>query len=191
MVTLIVGRTASGKSTLARNLEGLGAKILKSYTTREQRNESDTDHIFITKEEAKTFKNKAARTVINGNEYFATLEQLEDSDFYIIDPCGIETFLETMPDTKFEVIYVNTEKSIRKKRFMERGATEEDFLARDNAENEQFTDFEIRMGIPNGLPVNISSVFVVNNNSLETLVMSFIYKYFLEQTGRIIKHIRN
>lgn len=74
---------------------------------------------------------------------------------------------------------------------MERGATEEDFLARDNAENEQFTDFEIRMGIPNGLPVNISSVFVVNNDSLETLVMSFIYKYFLEQTGRIIKHIRN
>lgn len=191
MVTLIVGRTASGKSTLAKNLEDLGAKILKSYTTREQRNESDTDHIFITKEEAKTFKNKAARTVINGNEYFATLEQLEDSDFYIIDPCGIETFLETMPDTKFEVIYVNTEKSLRKKRFMERGATEEDFLARDNAENEQFTDFEIRMGIPNGLPVNISSVFVVNNDSLETLVMSFIYKYFLEQTGRIIKHIRN
>lgn len=191
MVTLIVGRTASGKSTLAKNLEDLGAKILKSYTTREQRNESDTDHIFITKEEAKTFKNKVARTVINGNEYFATLEQLEDSDFYIIDPCGIETFLETMPDTKFEVIYVNTKKSIRKKRFMERGAIEEDFLARDNAENEQFTDFEIRMGIPNGLPVNISSVFVVNNDSLETLVMSFIYKYFLEQAGRIIKHIRN
>ena len=191
MVTLIVGRTASGKSTLAKMLEDMGAKILKSYTTREQRNESDTDHIFITKEEAKTFSHKVATTVINGNEYFATLEQFEDSDFYIIDPCGIETFLKTMPNTKFEVIYVDTKKKLRKERFMERGATEEDFLARDNAENEQFTDFEIRMGIPNGFPVNVSSVFVVNNNSLETLAMSFIYKYFLEQTGRIIKHIRN
>ena len=110
MVTLIVGRTASGKSTLAKMLENMGAKILKSYTTREKRNESDTDHIFITKEEAKTFSHKVATTVINGNEYFATLEQFEDSDFYIIDPCGIETFLETMPDTKFEVIYVNAKK---------------------------------------------------------------------------------
>ena len=181
MVTLIVGRTASGKSTLAKMLEDMGAKILKSYTTREQRNESDTDHIFITKEEAKTFKNKVARTVINGNEYFATLEQLEDSDFYIIDPCGIETFLETMPDTKFEVIYVDTEKSLRKKRFMERGATEEDFLVRDNAENEKFTDFEIRMGIPNGFPVNISSVFVVNNNSWKTLARSLFINIFVDK----------
>lgn len=181
MVTLIVGRTASGKSTLAKMLENMGAKILKSYTTREQRNASDTDHIFITKEEAKTFKNKVARTVINGNEYFATLEQLEDSDFYIIDPCGIETFLETMPDTKFEVIYVDTEKSLRKKRFMERGATEEDFLVRDNAENEQFTDFEIRMGIPNGFPVNISSVFVVNNNSWKTLARSLFINIFVDK----------
>ena len=37
MVTLIVGRTASGKSTLAKMLENMGAKILKSYTTREQK----------------------------------------------------------------------------------------------------------------------------------------------------------
>ena len=46
------------------------------------------------------------------------------------------------------------------------------------------------MGIPNGFPVNVSSVFVVNNNSLETLAMSFIYKYFREQTERNIKYIR-
>lgn len=190
MVTLIVGRTASGKSTLAKMLENMGAKILKSYTTREKRNASDTDHIFITKEEAKTFSHKVATTVINGNEYFATLEQFEDSDFYIIDPCGIETFLETMPDTKFEVIYVDAKKKLRKERFMERGATEEDFLARDNAENEQFTNFEIRMGIPNGFPVNVSSVFVVNNNSWKTLARSFIYKYFCGQTERNIKYIR-
>ena len=191
MVKLIVGRTASGNSTLAKMLEDMGAKILKSYTTREKRNESDTDHIFITKEEAKTFNHRVAETIINGNEYFATLEQIEDSDFYIIDPHGIETLLQTMPNTKFEVIYVHAKKELRKERFMARGAKEEDFLARDKSESDQFDNFEIRMGVPNGFPLNISSVFVVNNTSWETFAESFVYKYFREHTGNNIEDINN
>lgn len=191
MVTLIVGRTASGKSTLAKMLEDMGAKILKSYTTREQRNKHDTDHIFITKEEAKTFKNKVARTVINGNEYFATLEQLENSDFYIIDPKGIESLLETIPDTKFEAIYVMADENIRKSRYMQRGESEEGFLDRNTDEVSQFNDFEIRMAIPNGLPINVSNIFVIKNNSWETFSESFVYMYFHEHIRRNAKHIKD
>lgn len=184
MVKLIVGRTASGKTTLAKMFEDMGAKILKSYTTRKKRNASDTDHIFITKEEAETFKNKVARTVINGNEYFATEEQLMESDFYIIDPDGIETLLESMPDTKFEVIYVRAKKDIRKERYIQRGATEEDFYTRDSDETIQFNDFEIRIAIPNGIPVNVSNILVIKNDTWEGMAESFVYEYFCRNIKR-------
>ena len=153
--------------------------------------ENRQDHIFITKEEAKTFSHKVAATVINGNEYFATLEQLENSDFYIIDPNGIESLLETMPDTKFEVIYVMADENIRKSRYMQRGESEEGFLDRNTDEISQFNDFEIRMTIPNGLPINVSNIFVIKNNSWETFSESFVYMYFYEHIRRNAKHIKD
>lgn len=53
---LVVGRTASGKTTLVKEAcKRLGIKMVTFYTTRPMRGDDDKefpDHIFITNEEA-------------------------------------------------------------------------------------------------------------------------------------------
>ena len=87
MKILIIGRSGSGKSTLANYLtEKYGLKQLESYATRPMRVKNEKGHRFITPEEAKNFTDRVAETVINGYEYFATRQQVDECDVYVIDP---------------------------------------------------------------------------------------------------------
>ena len=105
---LIIGRTACGKDYLASELTKQGLKGVISRTTRPRRpNEPDT-HIFVTKEQAAQETNKVAYTNINDNDYYVIPEDLDDKQFYIIDPIGAKTLAENMPDTSFAIIYVAT-----------------------------------------------------------------------------------
>ena len=145
---LIVGRTGSGKDYLARLLTEEGLSQLISYTTRPKRTPDEDTHIFITKEEADSIPkaDKVATTVINGYEYFATRQQVEASDIYIIDPNGLHELMGNMPDTPFLIINVRADREEAKKRAMARGADPEKeaeiFEARYASESEQFTAFE-------------------------------------------------
>lgn len=143
MKYLIIGRTASGKSTFGRILEKIGKKGVVSYTTRPKRNEDDNDHIFITPEEAKTYTDKVATTTINGYEYFATRKQVSDADYYIIDPNGFYELTDNMPEENFLVINIQADEKDRKKAYLSReSANEIEFQKRNKAENRQFTEFE-------------------------------------------------
>lgn len=168
--TLIVGRTASGKSTLGHKLEMAGFNLVKSYTTREKRNDKDIDHIFISKEKAKTFKNKVATTDINSNHYFATAEQIEENDYYIVDPKGIYELLENMPDTMFRIYYIKANEEDRKNKFISRGGTEEEFEKRNKAEDESFTEFENKLKDPGRIADNLYNVIIVKNDYSEDLL---------------------
>lgn len=86
----IMGRSASGKSTLAREAaKHFNYKVVKSYTTRPIRpgeNPETTDHIFITKRDVIQYEgHMVAKTEINGYLYFTTIEMLRESDIYVID----------------------------------------------------------------------------------------------------------
>ena len=147
MIYLVVGRTGSGKDYLANQLcNTFNLVQLKSFTTRPKRTNDEDTHIFITESESKNYEDRVAETVINGYEYFATRHQVYTSDIYLIDPNGIKTLLQNMPEAQFTIIYVTTLDYIRKQSAINRvgfTTTNIDIInSRDESENEQFSLFE-------------------------------------------------
>lgn len=153
MKYLIIGRTASGKDTLAKTLlEEHGMASVKSSTTRPKRSEDEDTHIFVTVDQAAAETHKVARTVIDGYEYYATYKAVNEADVYVIDPEGARELSHNMPHADFHIVYLSAPAEGRKKRFVERacagdaslteGAARELFESRDAAENERFSAFE-------------------------------------------------
>ena len=159
---LIAGRSGSGKDAYANELENLGLKGVKSYTTRPKRYETEDSHIFVTKEEAAGITDKVATTKINGYRYFATRKQLENADFYIIDPKGIRELEKNCPDVDFTIIYIYASRPVRLERAINRGGDkkveEKVFYERDASENFDFSAFE-------ALLFTYNEVIIHNNNA--------------------------
>lgn len=149
MIYLIVGRSGSGKDYLANLLAKQGMNLVKSYTTRPPRYEGEDSHIFVSVEDAAKITDKVAITHINGYEYFATKSQVEASDAYIIDPNGLDVLTKNMPDTTFNIVYVESDYMTRKlhaiKRADDKIKEEKIFEARDADENDQFSAFEDKL----------------------------------------------
>ena len=118
---LVLGRTASGKDSLVNKLcERTGLKQLISYSTRPRRdNEGDT-HIFVSEDEYQTMLingNVAVDTNIAGNYYWSTIEQLYETDIYIIDYVGYKKLKElNLPNLRLVSVFVNTPDKIREER---------------------------------------------------------------------------
>lgn len=94
---LFVGRSASGKTTVANMLsEKCAYKQVESYTTRPPRFDGETGHIFVNEEEFNNLGELAAYTYYNGNHYGTTFEQLNDSDIYVVDIPGVESLLKKL-----------------------------------------------------------------------------------------------
>ena len=150
MKFLIVGRTATGKDTLASILTyKYKWSFVKSMTTRPKRYETEDTHVFISEEDANavSLDDKVAHTEINGYQYFATKEQVQESDAYIIDPKGVKVLLEKMPEENFLIVYIRpVDRDIQKLNGINRVDNVEQeskvFEKRYNAEDEQFTEFE-------------------------------------------------
>lgn len=144
---LVLGRTASGKSTIVKNAaEKLNMTVLKSYCTRPPRNgESDTDHIFVKPEDVEKYTDDmiAYTDKIDEYERFATLEQFLKSDFYIIDPVGVQ-YLKSLniPNVELVEIYIRVPTMELAKRAKKRGDKMTDFDKRFYEENDQFTEYE-------------------------------------------------
>lgn len=117
----LLGRSASGKDTLANKLcERTGLKQIISYTTRERRiNEGDT-HIFITENEYQTLEDSgqiAAYTQIGQYKYCCTVEQLYNNDVYVIDYDGLRHLRElNLPNLRLVTVFVNVPDVVREER---------------------------------------------------------------------------
>lgn len=140
----VMGRTSSGKDTLANKLcDAMGLTTIISYTTRPRReNEGDT-HIFATKEDYQQMRangNVAAYTEIAGNYYWTTIDQLYGNDIYIIDPNGVQTLRKlNLPNLRLVTIFINTPDEIREHRALnQRGDDRMIFRERNVAERDQF-----------------------------------------------------
>ena len=147
MKIMIIGRSGSGKDTLARILtEKYGYRQLFSTTTRPRRTPTEDTHVFVTEEEANTMTDRVAETVINGYQYFATKGQLEESDIYVIDPRGLDCVCKNAPDIPLYVVYVEASQDTRLARAKSRAAdaelAEKIFYSRQADEDAQFSDFE-------------------------------------------------
>lgn len=140
----VMGKTASGKDTLANKLcERMGLKQIISYTTRDRRvNEGDT-HIFISDDEYNALESAgsiAAFTQIGPYKYCCTIEQLYNNDVYVIDPVGVENLRNlNLPNLRLVTVFVNTPDHIREQRALNsRGDDKTKFRTREFAEREQF-----------------------------------------------------
>lgn len=171
---LIVGRTCVGKDTLTNALiKKGGLKMLKSYTTRPKRYESENTHIFINPALAGHIVDKVATTRINGYEYFATKDQLINNDIYIIDPYGIKTLLTHCPDISFQIIHVTAPKTLSKQKAINRSNNPDEstvFEKRYESENRQFSEFEKISETTNDIAANCKIIYRFNNDfTIESL----------------------
>lgn len=144
MKTLIclLGGSGSGKDSIAKKLENDGFKFLKSYTTRPQRKGEGNTHIFIKSEDVENHTSDIiAYTEISPYIYFATIQQLLDSDVYIIDPNGLKFLKDKITNIKLIPIFINVSEQKRFTRAMNRGDKKEDIEKRFSSEFEQFDQF--------------------------------------------------
>lgn len=164
-VFCIIGRSASGKSSITKEVAfRLNLKVLKSYTTRPPRQGETTengDHIFITSEQVAQYQH-VAYTKINSYEYFATQEQVDESDLYVIDPKGFfELHSNVSKDTKLVPIYIALTQRVARLRAFERGDDILVWESRYKDEDDQFTAFEER---------GAADHVIVNNGTFEDAV---------------------
>lgn len=94
---ILVGKSGSGKNYLIKKIQEKYPSIKEviSSTTREPRYEGEDTHKFVTEEQYlkdKESGNMIAYTFFQGNHYYATKNDLRDSDIYILDPDGVKSF---------------------------------------------------------------------------------------------------
>lgn len=174
MKTLIVGRTAHGKDYLRKILEdSFGWKFVKSRTTRPPRYEGENTYIFITNEEADNTPESEiiAKTQIGNIRYFATKEDLDNADGYIIDPNGVDYLCEKYKDEWFQVIYIDADKDIVDEKAKERAKLSSDpdkemtvYRKRCEDEDEQFTQFEAMIENKSFSKSNAQGIISIKNN---------------------------
>lgn len=140
---LFVGKSASGKSTIANLLEErYRLKQVRSYTTRKPRYDSEDGHIFVDMDAFEKLGKLAAYTFYNNNHYGVTYEQLEQCDVYVIDPVGTEALLKNLNGNRpIRIIYFDTSVATRINRMVERGAGDHEIISRllnDDATSDWF-----------------------------------------------------
>lgn len=129
---LLVGKSASGKTTIATLLEKIyGHKQVNSYTTRRPRRPDEQGHIFIKESEFDQLGELAAYTVYNNHRYGVTYEQLKECSVYVIDIPGCESLLKNINGTRpIRVIYFDAAVSTRIDRFIDRHTSDMEIVSR-------------------------------------------------------------
>lgn len=122
-IVLLVGKSGSGKTSVCDELERFFKwKVLKSYTTREKRNENEDSHTFVSEEEFDLLTNICAYTVFDGHRYCATQQQVDESDIYVIDLNGLDYFRQHYQGTKIVIpIYLDVSIKTQYRRMKARG----------------------------------------------------------------------
>lgn len=170
-VYCVLGRTGSGKSTVTKEAANkLNMKVLKSYTTRQRReNETDEncDHTFISPDEVEKYRNDMiAYTDRVGYCSFATKQQLLDNDFYIINPTGYYELKLKAKDMDVELvtIMVNVPYNDLRQRAKKRGDYDA-WQANYIKESEEFSNFE---------KSHLVDYFILNDRSIEESVAKMV-----------------
>ena len=91
---LVCSKSFTGKDYIVDKMcKDFNMSKVISKTTRKPRYTGENTHVFVTKEQAlKELPNSLADTYFDDNYYYTDLESINNKDFYIIDPNGIENF---------------------------------------------------------------------------------------------------
>lgn len=128
---LFIGRSASGKTTIANILEEkYGYKSVWSYTTRPQRHDEEVGHIFVDDATFDQLGELAGFVEYNGFRYGTTMQQVDDADTYTIDPIGAEYLLNKYTDRPICIIYFDASIPTRIYRMVDRGDSDHAIIKR-------------------------------------------------------------
>lgn len=146
-IYLVCGKSGSGKTTIVEKLEqNYGYAVLKSHTTRKPRYPNDTDHIYSDISDymvAKENDDIIASTVFDHNYYWATIEQLNNCDLYVIDKAGIESLYKKYNGNRqLIVIYIDVDNDECITRMKKRGDKDTVVWERVKHDEEAFKDIE-------------------------------------------------
>lgn len=146
MIYVIVGASASGKTTFMPELIKLGCKRVITNTTRKRRvseGEPKDAYHFLTVDE---FKAKIAsglmleHAVYGGNMYGTSADSVEDNSVVILEPNGYYALKKALPEGAMCGIYMKVSDDLRIERAGERASS---VLGRLEQDRELFnTDLE-------------------------------------------------
>ncbi|MCD3321623.1 guanylate kinase [Clostridium botulinum D/C] len=137
-IILVLGESGCGKSTLIEEMEWYGYKAIQSYTTRPKRTENEKGHIFVRERDYDFIQdNKTnevriydklgnevhtiAYTYFNGNHYWATMDQVKESVYYIVDKAGADYFAGKVGNKiDYKIVYITVPFLTRVKRLSKR-----------------------------------------------------------------------
>lgn len=172
---LFVGRSASGKSTVANILESVGKyNQLQSYTTRPKRTEDEIGHIFISDEEFDKLENIIGYTEYNNHRYCSTAEQVDKASIYVIDVPGVETLLERYQNERpIVVVYFDTNIRTRIDRMVDRHDCDAAIISRIYVDEEFDWEQELNKLVwhyKNNVGKNVEMYVVDANQNLESVL---------------------
>ena len=177
-IYLFIGESGSGKTQICNRLaECDGMKQLWSYTTRKPRYDDEPGHIFVD-----AFPQDArcvAYTEFDGKQYWATQEQVDECDTYVVDPAGLEWFMRQNRGKTPIVFYLQTSRRTRKRRMLARGDSKEDTKRRLKHDKKEFKEFrDAAYHCSDTLPTTI----IIDNNDDNDSGLQQVrhYIYFFE-----------
>ncbi len=188
MMIVLVGKTASGKSTVADIIEqSYKMKRIRTYTTRPARDgEGTNEYHFISDDEFKKMKDEGFffettdYVVASGATWHYGTAKKDLSDDYsciVMNPSGMKKILHMTNDNIDPiVIYLNVTEGCQWVRLRERGCDADEAQRRIKADNEDFSDIEdyydFAFTTDNLLPNMISDMIIEANKHLPFLKIS-------------------
>ena len=145
-ILIILGKTASGKSTIQKELVNYGFNPLVTYSTRPKRpNEIDgIDYHFITTEEFYKKESEgffAETTSYNTAHglwcYGSAIEDITDDKICVLNPSGYWQLLMNQ-NLDITTVYIDVKKRILKQRLKARGDNKKEYKRRLKADNVDF-----------------------------------------------------
>ena len=139
---IIIGKAASGKDYLQKQLVLNGWIPLRQYTTRPKRpNEVGTEYHFVTEEDFDNISyNLMSIQSFNGWKYGFNIDEALSSDVMIFSPANLYSLTMNIPDDErcryldlsSTIVYLDIDENIRRERLSKRyiGGNEDDSLER-------------------------------------------------------------
>ena len=176
---LFVGKSASGKTTIANILEDkYGYSQVQSYTTRPPRYEGEVGHTFVTQEKFHNLEDIVSYTFYNGNHYGTTASLLDQHDIFVVDVPGVESLLQKYKTNRpICIIYFDTTVATRIRRMIDRNDSDMAIISRllQDEENDWYQQLH-RLVWSYGTKKNVE-LHCANTNGDQSDVLKLVLYY--------------
>lgn len=185
---LFIGRSASGKTTIANILhDKYGLNQIWSYTTRPPRYENEPGHVFVSEFDFGNLGELAAYTFYNGYHYGTTFEQLNNADIYVVDVPGVETLLDKLKDDArpIVILYFDTSAYNRIMRMIDRGDCDAMIISRllQDEKEDWFKQLDALVWKYNNIIGKQVDLYTINSNGSPTSVLGLVLYYINRYKG--------